>query len=72
MLRLLQGALLSVFALPADLLAALELQPQFSNLLGDITTHKERFKGRVGVSHFKLALVFVLAAERETVTEKKM
>ena len=32
-LRLLRGAVLLVFALAADLLAALELQAQFSNLL---------------------------------------
>lgn len=39
LLRQLQRALLPVFALPADLLAALELEPQFSNLLRDGGTH---------------------------------
>lgn len=45
-LRQLQRALLPVFALTADLLAALELEPQFSNLLRDGGTHKEKIQGK--------------------------
>lgn len=55
LLRQLQRALLPVFALTVDLLAALELEPQFSNLLRDGRTHEERFNGGVGVGHIRIS-----------------
>jgi len=41
----LQGALLPVFVLPADLLAALQLQSKFSNLLEEKGTPRQQNDG---------------------------